>query len=74
MALTREEVIERLCMLMGKVTIEVFQCREVADCVCLSRANMPDRYQNNGEAIKFIEDAVEAAIQLRNDNDTGSLR
>ena len=59
--MTRQQVIERYCLLSKKVAIEVFKFTVPADCFCGDNkfaAEHPEHYQYSDEVIQFIEDAV----------------
>lgn len=58
--MTREEVLTKLCGMMGKVwdAIDPF-AHNPCDCICRNKLN---HYQNSGEALEFMQKAIDKAI------------
>jgi len=59
--MTRQQVIERYCLLSKKVATDVFRFTVPADCFCGDNkfaAENPAYYQYSEDVIRFIEDAV----------------
>jgi hypothetical protein len=67
--MTREETIERLCKLVAVVWKQIDpESRSASDCFCHNARPhisglFPIEYRNEGEAIEFIERAVDQALE-----------
>ena len=57
--MTRQEIIERFCILSTKVGAEVFQHQHAHDCFCDECKD----FQFSELIVTFIEDAVNKAIE-----------
>jgi hypothetical protein len=57
---TKHEVIEQLCQMMGRVwqTIDPY-AHEACDCVCRDTGV---QYRNAGHALEFMENAISVAL------------
>jgi hypothetical protein len=60
--LEKQEVIERLCAIRGRVASQVFGWRVCCDCVCCKQSAFPE-FKDDGQVLRFIEEAVESAMQ-----------
>lgn len=67
--LEKQEVIERLCALRGRVASQVFAWSVPCDCVCCKQSAFPT-FTDDGQVLHFIEQAVETAIQQRGTDTT----
>lgn len=59
----KEEVIKHFCALASKVMHERFDNLRPADCFCGEKENI--RFQFDREVFKFITEAVEDHLKLR---------
>ena len=60
---SKQEVIEQLCKMMGRVYQEIDpDAKEPCDCVCRDAVE----YRNAGHALEFMEEAISKAIAERN--------
>ncbi|WP_146644895.1 hypothetical protein [Labilithrix luteola] len=62
--MTRDEVIEKLCGMMGRVWSEIDpNSNDPCDCVCRNKQIFP--YRNSGEALAFMQKAIDEALRAR---------
>jgi hypothetical protein len=60
--MTRNEVLERLCLLQFEVANHLGEWHNPADCFC-NKSPPVENYQNAGKAVEFIERVVRNAIR-----------
>ena len=60
--MTKTEVIEEFCVLRREV-MEHFDCDHATDCICATRHSDFGEFQDDRHSLKFIQDAVHAALK-----------
>lgn len=61
--MTKEQVLERLCIVVTKVGAEAFHEAEAHDCFCPVGQSNPSTFRVDEAVMKFIEDAVDEKIK-----------